>query len=368
MTIDMRERPAKTATVAAKPAIADCDIHPIWNTPRDLYPYLAKRWQEHYETFGLMHRHGLQIGTIYPKGNASGYRNDSFPPGGGKPGSDFKMLQRDLLDANNVELAVMNPTGANGQGFQNLDFGAAYCGAINEWLIQEWMAKDARLKGSITISFEDTPAAVAEIEKHGADKRFSQVLLLSRTSEPLGRKRYWPIYEAATRYNLPVAIHAFGYGGHPITGAGWPSYYVEEMIGHAQSAQAGLTSLVVEGVLARLPTLRIVMVEAGFAWLPALTWRLDKLWKTLRAEVPHLTRAPSEYIRDQVWIISQVEEPQPRKQILDVMEWIGWDRIMFASDYPHWDYEDPDYSLPMRIPEENRRKFFRENARVVYER
>ena len=45
----------------------------------------------------------------------------------------------------------------------------------------------------------------------------AQVLLLSRTLQPLGQRRYWPIYEAATKAGLPVGIHAFGNGGHPVT-------------------------------------------------------------------------------------------------------------------------------------------------------
>ena len=52
--------------------------------------------------------------------------------------------------------------------------------------------------------------------------------MLTRTSEPLGNRRYWPIYAAAERHGLPIGLHVFGSGGHAYTGTGWPSYYVEE--------------------------------------------------------------------------------------------------------------------------------------------
>ena len=78
--------------------------------------------------------------------------------------------------------------------------------------------------------------------------------------------------------NPAAAVHGFGYGGAPITSTGWPSYYIEEMTGHAQSCQAGLSSMILEGIFERFPRLRAIMVEAGFAWAPSLGGRLDKAW------------------------------------------------------------------------------------------
>ena len=77
-------------------------------------------------------------------------------------------------------------------------------------------------------------------------------MFLSRTAEPMGQRRYWPIYEAAAAAGLPVGVHAFGYGGWPITSGGWGSFYLEEMVGHAQAQQALLISMIFEGVFERL--------------------------------------------------------------------------------------------------------------------
>ena len=105
-----------------------------------------------------------------------------------------------------------------------------------------------------------------------------------------------------------------------------------------------------EGVFERFPKLKVVMVEGGFAWLPSLAWRLDKLFERMRAEVPHLKQRPSDYIRQHVWVSSQpMEEPDDRHQFLDMMGWLGWDRLLFASDYPHWDFDDPFRAFPAGV-------------------
>ncbi|HXT81976.1 MAG TPA: amidohydrolase family protein, partial [Acetobacteraceae bacterium] len=255
----------------------------------------------------------------------------------------------------------------SGQGAINPDLSAAITYATNEWQKAEWTSKDARLRASVVIPYEDTPTSVKEIELRAGDPHFAQVMMLSKTAEPIGQRRYWPIYEAAAAANLPVGIHAFGNGGWANTSGGWASYYIEEMVGHAQSQQALLASLILEGVFERLPNLKVVLIEGGLAWAAALGWRMDRQWTKLKRELPQLKRAPSEYMRTNVWFTTQpIEEPEPRSQLAETIDWIGWDRILFATDYPHWDFDDPAHALPIRMDETQRRKVFLENAQSVY--
>jgi uncharacterized protein len=353
----------------SKLATADCDIHPQRNSDKALHPYLSQRWIEHMQTFGARPRQAYQAGPAYPKGQPNASRRDAWPPEGGRPGGSLDFMRQQLLDQNNTVLGVLNATGDNGQSYQNREFGAAVCHAMNEWQLHDWLTPEPRLKGSIVVPYEDADAAVAEIERYASDPHFVQVLMLSRTSEPAGQKRYWKVYEAAAAAGLPVGVHAFGFGGYPVSGGGWPSYYIEDMVGHAQSSQSFLTSMVIEGVFERVPNMRLVLIEAGFAWLPSLAWRLDKLWRTLKVETPHLKRAPSEYIRQSVWLTTQpMEEPANRAHVVDAIDWIGWDRLLFATDYPHWDYDDPTHVLPMQLPEQKKRDFFLNNAVSLYSR
>jgi len=264
---EVRSQPAPHAPAASKVGVGDGDIHPARRSPKDSHPWLAKRWQDHIDEYGSPGRQGWQVGPAYPKSQPNAARRDAVPQEGGKPGSSLALMQTQHLDTNNIELGILNPLGS-GQGVMNSDLSAALCHATNEWQQAEWTSKDSRLRASVVVPYEDAVASAAEIRRYADNPAFVQVLLLSRTAEPLGSRKYWPIYEAAAEVGMPVGVHAFGYGGNPVTPAGWPSYYIEEMTGHSQCQQAGLTSLIVEGVFERFPALKMVMIEAGFAWAP----------------------------------------------------------------------------------------------------
>jgi len=366
LNVQTRTQTAGGATVT-RLGIADIDMHlgpPNWEA---LYPFLAQRWIDHIATFGMAHRTGLQGGgPNYPKAQPAAARRDAWPPSGKPPGTDLDFIRSQHLDAYNVEFGTINP-GTPSQNFMNPALGTAVCAALNDYQVEFLAKPEPRLKASVVVNYEDPEGAAKEIERWAGSPHIGHVYLLSRTSEPLGGRRYRPIFEAAVAAGLPVAMHAFGFGGNPNTASGWASYYIEDMLAHAQSVQPQLTSLIVEGVFEQLPALKFVIIEGGCGWVPSLAWRLDKHWKTLRSETPHLRMAPSEYIKRNVWFTSQpMEEPANPQHLADLIGWIGLDRLLFASDYPHWDFDDPMTALPIRLDAEQSRAFYRGNAAAVY--
>jgi predicted TIM-barrel fold metal-dependent hydrolase len=110
------------------------------------------------------------------------------------------------------------------------------------------------------------------------------------------------------------------------------------------------------------------LIEGAFAWLPPLMWRLDSSWRRLREEVQHLLRAPSEYIREHFWLTTQpIEEPPKPAYFGQLLEQLDMDdRLMFATDYPHWDFDAPDLAIPTSLPPTLRRNIMAENARTFY--
>lgn len=99
----------------------------------------------------------------------------------------------------------------------------------------------------------------------------------------------------------------------------------------------------------------MIIIEGGFGWLASLGWRLDKHWADHRDEVPHVTRPPSIALRSHLWVSTMaMEEPGRASQLLDVISWIGVDRLLIATDYPHWDFDDPSFALPRSLKPEQR--------------
>ena len=149
---------------------------------------------------------------------------------------------------------------------------------------------------------------------------------------------------------LPIGIHAGSAYHNPPTSVGWGSYHIEDYVAQAQAFQTQLTSLIVEGVFARHPNLKMVMLESGFTWLPAYLWRLHKFWRGVRMETPWVDRAPLEIVRSNIRFslqpVDAPPEPETLNRLFDHMQ--SDELLLFSTDYPHWQF-DGDEVLPEGI-------------------
>ena len=359
--------PLKAAQTKQDHKVVDCDIHPTLPSPRVLDKYLPERWRDYYQQFGLFLREPFLGSSPYPKATPNLARLDSWPPNGGPPGSDLDFMRRQHLDPNDVEFGILQLLSPNAQDHRNVEFGKVLSEAVNEWQVAEWTSLEPRLKASIMIPCEDPLAAAATIRKRARQKDFAQILMTSRTRELMGQRKYWPIFEAAASENIPLGIHVGGVSGQPITPGGWQSFYFEDHYNHSIGMQALLASFVFEGVFETFPDLKVISIEAGFGWVPSFKWRIDHHWERMRSEVPHLTMPPSKYIERNVWFTTQpVEEPEKREYMLDLLNWVGIDRLLISTDYPHWDFDDPRFAFKAILNDEQKRKVYYENAYHVF--
>jgi predicted TIM-barrel fold metal-dependent hydrolase len=278
-----------------------------------------------------------------------------------------RLLRQQALDPWPVEIGILN-CAYRVASVHNQDLAAALATAVNHWQVDEWLAKEPRLRASIVVPSQNPERAAAEIERWGDHPGFVQVVLPVRSEAPYGNLRYDPIYAAAVRHDLVVGIQYGGAPGHPSTPSGWALTYWEEYTGMAQVFQSQVISLIIEGVFDRFPTLRVALIEGGWTWLPSLMWRLDKEWKGLRHNTPWVKRLPSEYMREHLRLTTQpMDAPPTPQQLHQILEQLESDELlMFATDYPHWQFDHPDEALPTELPEPLLRKILSDNARAFY--
>lgn len=362
MDMAVEESVGETEDKALK--LIDTDVHNYLSGMDDLMPFLSERWKAYVKQGGFK----LPGVSLYPKVYDQAARRDAMPFEGGIAGSDPEFARKQLLDEWKVDYGILNPLLGVPQ-IKNPDLAVAMMQAVNNWTQADWLDHDPRWLGSILVHPGDPEGSAEEIRRLADDQRFVQILFMARSSMPYGKRKLDPIYEAACEAGLPVAIHFGGGGDVPISAVGWPSYYIEDHTGMVQAFEGHVISLVCEGTFEKFPDLRVVMLEGGFAWLPALMWRLDKNYRGLREEVPWLKRLPSEYIRTHLRSSTQpMEDPPNPQHLLQIIDMIGQDHfLMFATDYPHWDFDAPDRAVPSVIKGELREKIMWKNAAELYE-
>jgi uncharacterized protein len=321
----------------AEGGVIDCDLHVALPDTDVLLPYLSDYWRDQVNNRGIR---GLDLAYSSPRAPSSSRRD--WSPAKGKR-NDIASLRTEALDPFKTRFAIANCL-YGGQALFNPDLAAIICAAINDWLADQWLAQDERLRASIVVPWQVPELAAEEIERRAGDRRFVQVLILTCGDMTLGKRPMWPIYAAAEKHDLPIGIHAGTAYRYAPTSSGWPSYRIEDDAAFSQAFQQQLVSLIVEGVFTRFSRLRVVLLESGVTWLPYLLWRMDKTWKALHVETPWVDRKPSQIVREHVRLTLQpFDAPRDAETVSRIIEQIDSDRVLlFSTDYPHWRFEGTD--------------------------
>lgn len=324
----------------------DCDVHDEVPGIEALFPYLSPHWLEYCRQSAFRGPGDTAYPPHAPTTVGPLWR-DRTP----RAGTSVEAMREQLLEPLGVDLAILNCTYAV-ESIHNPDTAAAIAAAVNDWHRAEWLDREPRLRASVVVPSQQPEMAAAEIDRVAADPRFVQVVVPVRSAMPYGNRHFHPLFEAASRHGLVVAMQFGGAPGNPPTGSGWPSYYLEDLVGMAQIFQSQLLSLIAEGTFDRFPDLRIACVEGGFTWVPSLLWRLDKEWKGLRRDVPWVRRPPSEYIRERVRFTTQPLDPPPGDRGLAALieDADLAPLLLFATDYPHWHFDALDQAVPPQLP------------------
>src|SRR5215211_3988148 len=213
---------------------------------------------------------------------------------------------------------------------------------------------------------QDPVDAAREIEKYSGERGMVGVFLPCAGLERLwGHRQYDPIYEAAQEADLPVLMHSVTviHPVFPFNTQGFETEFGRHICSHTFSMMANIVHMITTGVPVRYPDLRVAVTEAGISWVPFLMHKMDKEYIERRREVPFLEDKPSTYLKKMYFATQPVEEPENLSDLVTMLNlYDGEDNTIFASDWPHHDFDHPSKVHQIPFTNEVRRKVFGENA------
>ena len=308
-------------------------------------------------------------GVGHPGGYVGGPQTDTY-----KGGSDPRARFADM-DLEGIDVAILFATVAMGPSSGMLPSGdvafeTALCRAYNSWVADYASTDPKRLKPVAVLPTRNIPEAVRELTRCVERLGFVGAELPTNSQGRLypGDPHFYPIYEEAKRLGVPVFIHP--HAGWQINYVGrerFDNFFHGHMIAFPFDQMIAVMSLVTEGVLERFPRLTVGILESGVGWVPYWFERMDEHYAKLSRLVPNLKRPPSDWARSPNLIFSCDPDEETLRSVLN---WLGEDRVMYASDYPHLDAKTPDTVKILAgrddLTDEQKRKVLGANAARVY--
>ena len=200
----------------------------------------------------------------------------------------------------------------------------------NDWLAAYCSYAPKRMAGLAMICLYDPKAGAQELERCAKlGLKGAMIWCSPPADQPYSSDVYDALWARAEEMRMPISLHS-------ITGMGRESqwdfgdrYMRATVLSH--EVERSFSVLIFSGVLDRFPELQIVSAENNCGWLPYYLQRMDRTFARGRyAAGFKIQFKPSEYFQRQMhctYIDDYVGVAQ--------RQFIGVDRMMWSSDYPH---------------------------------
>ena len=317
---------------------------------------------------------GLYVDVDFP-----GYRDvpgtsPLLAPGSGAMFRSLWNLEERMSDYDNrlgIEQHVVLPQFSGWWSYLlDADLACRMARSHNEALLRLTKEFPGRILGAALIPLQDVPGSIAEMEWAAANGFCSVVLDKvfpvndHPYSEPLGsRRELWPFFKRAEDLSIPIYLHNVQHG-HRISNL--PAFQRDGLYIFApQEGQMSLVSLFTSGLLDQFPQLQFIFTEAGTSFIKPLVQWLDRVLekppvdyddqeaplsnRSLTKIGERLRRAralqpaqifleknqkpASHYFRNNFYFTIETEEPE----LVEAIDFLGPERFLFATDYPHDD-------------------------------
>ena len=275
-----------------------------------------------------------------------GGRITRYPLRSSEKTADGKLRDVELghrwMDAMSVDYACLFPTILLSIGLHpSTEMEIELTWAYNRWLTEKVLPQaDGRYYSMLCMPFSEPDEALRQVETFGDRKHVTGFMITSVRSLPVHHNAYMKVYRAMEERGLALCFHSAINIGEPVFKSlnrfasvhalGFPFYNMLHM-----------TNWITNGVGERFPTLPVIWIEGGLAWVPFLMQRLDHEYMLRSSEYPLLKKKPSDYMRD-MYYASQPLERVDQGALECTFRMINAEtQLLYASDYPHWDFDLP---------------------------
>ena len=250
------------------------------------------------------------------------------------------------LDLEGIDIAVIFPTlmvtvAAGTLPTRDYGLDVALCHAYNNWLADFCRHEPRRLKPVAVLPLRVIDESVKELQRCVKELGAVAVDIPTYPCQKNPSDAYFfHLYEEAQELGIPVMLHASG--GQQVPYAGWErfdNYVMGHAISHPFEQMIAVSAMICEGVLEKFSRLKFAFLESGIGWVPYWMERLDERFERRAKEIPLCRKPPSEYMKSEQCFFSC--DPD-EKLLKTAVEFLGQKRIIYASDYPHWDARYPD--------------------------
>ena len=299
-----------------------------------------------------------------------------------RPGASQPLPRLADMDADGIDVAVLYPTSPGLVWIPEKDLFQTMAHEYNRWLQSYCSADPARLYGVGLVTLHDPLLAIKEMERCVSDLGFKAVMI--RPAPYIDNKKlndpvYDPFWDAAAELGCPVALHPFSFddmpwnvvsrlglqddaGGRPDKGL-----TLRQGLGNALDVMVAMGWFVAGGICERYPKLTVVFLEGSGGWCAPMLERFDHHLDVFGSR--YQTTPPSEIFKRQCYISFDPDEEALAYTANS--KYVGADRIVWASDYPHPDAKIPGIVTELKeategLDETQQRLIFGENAARLY--
>ncbi|HET9471383.1 MAG TPA: amidohydrolase family protein, partial [Usitatibacter sp.] len=238
-------------------------------------------------------------------------------------------------------------------------------------LFNDWVAKLVRGNEDLFLPVAMAPAGCPEAMAEELRRCVKQYGFKASHLVPycgtrnLDDPAFFPYYQAAEELGIPLLCHPNSNGELVDR---FDNFYKTHVLGRPTNCTAALVALVLGGVFEKFPGLKVVFFECSAEWILYWMHRMEDDWEWAK-DFPQISGAmkmsPAEYIRRNCYVTCEADEADLSRPIAE----LGEDRILMASDYPHFDSEYPHTVSTIRarkdLTERQKAKILGENAAAL---